>query len=144
MDRNNIFTVMKYVLYSIIVTSLFLTGCISPEKEDFDGGVWRADDGATVYLNGDGSVIINQINRLNVVSGGIKEGDFVNFTGEWKFTTDFNNQKIIDISTDDRGGFDFHIKGQGIFENKRPFDLFVYIGDPDNMDRYIFKRISIE
>jgi hypothetical protein len=150
MDRKNTFAAMKYTIYFTIVMSLFLTGCISPAKEDFSGGIWKADDGATVYLNKDGSAIINQINWLNIVSNGENEKK-IDLTGKWEFTTDLNNNKIIEFSTDDKMnfpynnmGFPFDIKGQGIFENKPPFDLFIYIGDPDEMNRYIFKKSSIE
>jgi hypothetical protein len=152
MDRKNTFTAMKYTIYFTIVMSLLLTGCISPEKEDFNGGVWRADDGATVYLNDDGSAIINQINWSNIVSGGENKKNVIDLTGKWEFTTAFNNLKVIEFCTDHLGSFEmngfycfsFDIKGRGIFENKQPFDLFIYIGDPDERNRYIFKKLPVK
>ena len=54
---------MKKLKYIIVLVSILLVSCnkYNPKKEDFDNGVWKASDGATILLNSDSSVTIKQI-----------------------------------------------------------------------------------
>lgn len=135
---------MKKLKYIIVLVSILLVSCnkYNPKKEDFDNGVWKASDGATIFLNSDSSVTIKQINLANIFfEFNNNKPNYVDLTGKWKLTTDLNKHKVISINSNNKYFFDINIKGHGIFEIKSPFDLFVYIGDPDEMNRYEFKNV---
>lgn len=127
---------MKHIM--IMGLFLFFQSCGNPkfERKDFVG-VWKAEDNATVKLNDDGSAIINKINLSNIFDN--KENQVVDFTGKWEFTTDMYKKKVVKINSL-KYTFDFYISGQGAFGNKPPFDLYVFIGDPDEMNKYRFVR----
>lgn len=99
-------------------------------------GVWKARDGAMVRLERGGVVIIKGMNMAMIWSNENKLADII---GEWKFTTDLNGNQVVEINAD-KYNFSFFMSGQGVVGNKPPFDLYVFIGDPDDFNKYSFTK----
>lgn len=63
----------------------------------------------------------------------------VSMKGQWIFSRDKYNNDLINVSAG-RYDFNFLITGDGAFENRPPWKLYIFIGDPDEMNRYIFNK----
>ncbi|MFV0507367.1 MAG: hypothetical protein ACK5L5_11820 [Bacteroidales bacterium] len=127
---------IKQIVTIIIGLFLFLQSCsnLKFERKDFVG-IWEAGDKATVELNEDSSTIIKDIDLSNIFYS--KTNETIDFSGKWEFTTDMYKKQVIRINSR-KYTFDFYISGQGTFGNKPPFDLYIFIGDPDEMNKYRF------
>lgn len=138
---------MKKFKYFILGFLLLILGCKEPKFEPKDFiGVWKADDSATIVINADGTCILNNLNNT-IINSAQNEISKINARGTWKKVTDINNGITGGISTgieftyklnNNKGGALFYISGKGINENKAPWDLFVWKGDPDEMKKYKF------
>lgn len=131
----------------VIIVLMVIHGCSpSPQKEDFVGE-WTADNGGIVYLNKNSSCVVENIN-ISKVYPEYKEN--LNFEGTWEFRDhDSNNNKQYNVfivskhtteSIDSIFVFEFDVAGQGILGNKPPWKLYMYIGDPDDMNWYELKK----
>jgi hypothetical protein len=127
-------------LITLIFISYVLGGCnnTAPKAEYFVG-TWKSKDGAVIELNRDFSFTAKQVNLSNIFFNMDGKNNRANFTGKWKFTTDDQKRKVIEVDSN-KYHFIFDISGQGVFENKPPWDLYIFIGDPDDMNKYKFKK----
>lgn len=132
----------------IVVMGLFLffQSCNNskPGREYFVG-TWKANDGAIIELYDNGKCKAIGLNYYKIYPFEKYQNQLLNFEGSWNFTD--NGKPKLHLSYDTGGtyqykgetkqsknGFDFNIVGQGLLENKPPFDLYVFIGDPDDID----------
>lgn len=140
---------MKKINFIIYTFLLFLLGCNKPkfEAKDFIG-VWKSDDGASITINKDGSCVLNNLN-YNIINITVGEFEKLNTNGTWEISNEVNNGITGGVSTglhisyklidrEGKGGIDFYIRGQGLNENKPPWNLFVWSGDPDDNIKYEF------
>jgi len=139
---------VKYFLLGFVL-SLF--GCNEHKFNDVDFvGVWQADDGARITINQDGTCVLNGLNK-SIVSIATDEKERLNANGNWKIVGNINSGITGGITTGlkisydlidrkGRGGILFYISGRGIKENKAPWDLFIWKGDPDEMIKYKFVK----
>lgn len=140
---------MKKFKYFILGFSFLILGCKEPKLEPKDFiGVWKADDSATIIINADGTCILNNLNNT-IINSSQNEISKINTRGTWKKVNDIDSGITGGISTgikftykldNKRGGTLFYISGKGINENKAPWDLFVWKGDPDEMIKYKFVK----
>ncbi len=128
----------KYIAVMLLFQLLFGCSHTKPERKDFIG-TWKADDGATVQLKEDGSLIVNQINLSNIFFDNKNPANKIDFTGKWEFTKDNYKRQVIKVNSS-KYTFNFNTSGQGALENKPPWDLYVWIGDPDDMNKYKFVK----
>lgn len=136
----------NFILYTFIL--LFL-GCNEPKFETKDFiGVWKADDGASIVINQDGTCKLNDLNNT-IINISQKEIKKINAQGTWKKIDDVNSGITGSISTgiefsytlmNRKGGTLFYISGQGFNESKPPWNLFVWSGDPDDNIKYEFTK----
>lgn len=136
-----------------IVFLLFLFSCNEPKFSDNDFvGIWKADDGAIISINKDGTCDLQNLN-YNIVSIAKDSSTKLNSNGTWKIINDVSSGITGGINTGlhisyklmDRagnGGIEFYISGQGINQNKPPWDLFIWKGDPDEMTKYKFVKYN--
>ena len=131
---------MKTNYTVIILLFQLLLSCSNPkpERKDFIG-TWKSDDGAMFQLHEDGSITAKQINLSKIFFEDEMQANKLDFTGKWEFATDNYQRRIIKV-TAGKYTFSFNITGQGITENKPPWYLFAWIGDPDEMDKYEFRK----
>ncbi len=144
----------------VVLLSIVLNGCsMNFKKEDFIG-TWKSGDGAVIELKKDGSYIAKQINYNNIYPNEKLKKKRFDITGNWEIINNskqenrlklssnatFSDYGIIDTYTIDgmvrshKVGLNFEISGEGIFENNPPYYLFVWIGDPDDMNKYKFAK----
>lgn len=138
-----------------------LLGCkeVKIETMDFVGS-WKADDGAIITLNKDGSYTAKNVNYYNYFPSKSIENKRLNFHGTWNLGSRKNGDNIIELESDntyaDNGvertylmngkefshklGMTLDITGQGVLGNEPPWNLYVFIGDPDEMNKYIFVK----
>lgn len=131
------------------VLSLF--GCTENTFKDSDFvGVWKSDDGANIIINEDKTCVLNGLNN-SIVGIAEAENEKLNTNGTWQIIQDVNSGITGGISTGikisynlmgrtGKGGIEFYISGQGISENKSPWNLFIWKGDPDEMVKYKFSK----
>ena len=129
-------------LLTIVIFANALQSCdgIHPKPKDFIGS-WKSDDGAIIELEKDSSFIAKQVNLSNIFFDKDNRNIKIDFEGRWEFTTDYKKKKIIKINSN-KYSFSFEISGQGILERKPPWDLYIWIGDPDDMNKYEFKKVK--
>lgn len=141
-----------------LVTLLFMISCNKKVNEKDLVGIWEAKDGATIELKPDKS-----FSGSNIDFGKIEfpEKEFANkkvtFDGNWKLTEYSKSIELVSGSTyadygientyldngikkSHRLGFSFIIEGSGLLQNSPPWKLVVYIGDPDEMNKYEFMK----
>lgn len=143
--------------------SVFLYGCYSPmpTKDDIKG-MWYSADGAVIELKADGSCVAKQIDYNSIYLEKEDKGKKIDFVGKWEIISEDKKWKLelyTDATFKDIGvnktyiyngeirshrlGLTFEISGSnGTQENKPPWYLFVWIGDPDNGDRYKFEKVE--
>jgi hypothetical protein len=127
------------------------------KQEDFIG-VWKSESGQSIlYLNEDGSCSGEldsfffrachdadfYLNSIGIDRGDLsKYNETKQFNGNWYFNLKdfYHNQSYISILDETQNiNFALDIRGSnGILENKPPWYLFFYIGDPDDMEKYKF------
>lgn len=128
---------------------LSLIGCKEPKFKQADFiGVWKAEDGAIITLNTNGTCTLYNINR-SILSITKSDDKKLTTRGTWKLIDNVNNGITGGISTgieityilterEGKGAVDFYISGQGLSERKPPWDIFIWNGDPDEMIKYKF------
>lgn len=161
MDRNDKMEMrIKIQCVVAMLLSLLPQSCSDPEpkREDFIG-VWKSDDGAVIELRIDGVYSAKQINYYNYDSEKEYENRRLDFTGRWEIVNEEKKLRLklqSNATFKDFGinrtytvdgqvyshkiGLTFDIAGQGLLEDKPPWHLFVWIGDPDNVDKYKFEK----
>lgn len=114
-------------------------------------GKWKSNDGASIAFKSDSSCSINDMDYFIVSSFPTNKNKRLNTTGRWKLVDNVESgitygiNKGIKISyqlpdREGKGGIEFYISGQGLNENKAPWDLFIWKGDPDEMVKYKFVK----
>lgn len=161
MDGNNTMEKLETKFVLLIVLFSF-QGCTEqdPAKDEIIG-TWTASDGARVELRPDGSYNASQIDYYSIYSEKEYKTKKLDFTGDWKIIH-LNGKPRLKLQTNatfkDFGidktytrdgqtlshklGLTFEISGEGILESNPPWHLFVWIGDPDDMSKYKFEKIS--
>lgn len=137
----------------------FFLGCGTPELRNQDFvGLWKSEDGAVIELNEDGSYTAKQVDYYKAYSEKEFKNKRIDFSGRWSFVN--SEKKKLELQSDatyqDFGidytytvdgkvrshkiGLTFEILGQGLFENRPPWYLFVWVGDPDDINKYKFEK----
>lgn len=137
-----------------------LQGCTDQEptrKEII--GVWQSNDGAIVEFKADSTYSAKQIDYYNMYLESEHKGKKLDFGGTWRMKY-WNGQQKVELYTDasfsDFGiektysnngqvvshklGITFEIFGKGLLGNKPTWHLFIWIGDPDDMNKYEFEK----
>lgn len=139
---------MKCFMIGIILSTV---GCKEAKFNEADFiGVWKADDGANITINQNGTCTLDGLNK-SIVSIAENDDEKLTTQGTWKLIDSVSNGVTGGISTvikitynlvdrEGKGGVDFYISGQGFSENKPPWDLFIWDGDPDEMIKYKFVK----
>jgi hypothetical protein len=113
--------------------------CKKPDREEFIGK-WESEDKAMIVLNEDGTCIVQNIDSVkfwnNHHNSTIKKPDG---TGKWKFASSAMFDYCIFIELD-KVHFRLDVVGTGHTGYFRPWKLFIYIGDPDDMNLYEFYK----
>ena len=164
LDRKLKIKTMKtfYGIILFILLAILLSGCNAEIRKSDLEGTWRSDDGALIVLNEDGTFIAKGINYFVVSGSKLFNGKKIDLSGEWQIGKTGNQEKksveLISNSTYkdfdvhktyvDENGLEqsykiyctFQVYESGLFNNKPPYSLFVYIGDPDDMNKYNFTK----
>ncbi|MFV0290432.1 MAG: hypothetical protein ACK5IJ_05960 [Mangrovibacterium sp.] len=139
---------LRCLMFGLIL-SLF--GCNKHKLSNSDFiGVWKADDGAEIIINENGTCILKGLNN-SIIAIAKDTSEKLNTKGSWKMIENVNNGITGGISTglkftykimdrEGNGGIVFYISGQGFNENKPPWDLFIWKGDPDEVIKYKFAK----
>lgn len=144
-----------------MIFSLSFSSCIKEPKYKSFVGVWKAQDGAIIELNSDGKYSAQKIDFSKIKD---TRPEFLskrlNFEGEWHLNS---KKRIIELESESRFkdhgientylyngekmshkvGISFNIEGSGLFQNKPPWFLVVFIGDPDDLNKYTFTKEEI-
>lgn len=133
-------------LIALVITFLF-QGCTGQEIARSEiAGIWIAKDGGKFTFSEDGTFKVEPLSGSKFFSGFDKyENKTFSETGKWELKENHGRQVValnIDRSETLQSGFStqFEISGEGILENNSPWYLFVWIGDPDNMNKYKFEK----
>lgn len=147
MDRNNDIKMRNIVSYLYLLSMFLFQGCTGsePTKNEIVG-TWAAEDNAIISFNEDGTFDTRNLPGSKIFSGfsEYKDEKF-NEHGNWKLRKGQGNW-IIDLDFDRsekvESGFatQMSISGEGLSENKPPWYLFIWIGDPDDMNKYKFVK----
>ena len=124
-----------------------LQGCLGqqPTKNDIIG-VWIAEDGGRFSFEADGSFTSENLSGSKIFSG-FANYDGMNFSesGNWELK-DASGGSIVSLNSRKseklQGSFSTQltVSGEGLLGNKPPWRLFAWIGDPDDMNKYEFKK----
>ncbi|WP_264550640.1 hypothetical protein [Flavobacterium sp. N2038] len=157
---------MKVILQSTII-SLFATilvGCTNTIKKNELEGIWKSDDGAVLFLYANGTYHAKRLNLYPIFEDENFKNKKTNLTGRWQIGETGNQKKqtielssnltfkdfdVDDTYIDENGSkqsYNIHctfiISETGIFEFKKTYILYSQIGDPDDMNRYQFKKMN--
>ncbi len=131
---------------------MFLIGCVNKNKtlkEDYFIGTWRSDDNAKIVLKKDGKGELFNFNFKNVDSIS-KIDSILNGDCEWRFVQIYGRDQVTITCYDGdtiqylgkivrtKFSINFNIGGTGLFGQSPPWNLYVFIGDPDDFNRYLF------
>lgn len=142
---------MKVLRNFMFGLTLFLLGCINHHFSNSDFvGVWQSDDGAKIIINNDGTCILSQLDN-SIVSIIKDTSEKLNTKGTWKMVNNVHSGITGSTNTGikitynlqnktGKGSIEFYISGQGFSENKPPWNLFIWKGDPDEMIKYKFVK----
>ncbi len=143
---------MKVILWfvSFIIVAVF-QGCSIPvpTREEIIG-TWRSSDGAMFEFRKDGSFTGQSLpgEKIFSPSDEFKNIKF-NESGKWDIKY-LHDRWVVNLRFDKspslKKGYDTRILisgSNGILENKPPWHLFAWIGDPDNGNRYKFEKGSV-
>jgi hypothetical protein len=116
---------------------IFMNSCKKPVNKEFIGK-WESDDKAMIVLNEDNTCTIRNMNATKIWSG---RNDSINGMGKWKFIPPdkWSSHYCIYINSN-KGSFPLYVMGTGMTGYFRPWKLFMYIGDPDDMNLYEFYK----
>jgi len=125
---------------------LFFQSCSNPKLErKYFIGIWKAKDGALIEIYDNGKCKAIGLNHYNIHPFDKYKNQLLNFDGNWDFVDKDEPKLHLSYYTGEtyqykgetkqsKNGIDFSIEGQGLLQNKLPFDLYVLIGDPDDID----------
>jgi hypothetical protein len=113
--------------------------CKNPNREEFIGK-WESEDKAMIVLNEDNTCVLRNLDATKIWGAKndseIKE---INSTGKWEFVSPDKLSRRYRIYIHyDKGHFPLFMMGTGLTGYFRPWKLFDYIGDPDDMNLYEF------
>ena len=135
----------KKKLQNLFLISLFFlfNGCNNskPTSQDFIG-TWVSEDGGEIIFKEDSICIVKGIyaKQINPFS---EEKVSLSGEGQWRIRTkDSNGYDKYNIAIYLKGViyFSLFISGEGLLDNKPPWYLFDYIGDPDELNLYKFTK----
>lgn len=135
----------QLILLLEMIASMFLFSCNSEKyKEEDFVGIWKSNDGAIIQLKSDFSFIANSLDFSKIYYPFYKcKNKKTDCIGKWKYTMNSQKERVIYVLCDvdnKQRSFSFYISGKGVLGNKPPWDLYVDIGDPDDMNRYVFTK----
>lgn len=137
--------------FFFIIFVAFLTCCSKKHNHIDFVGIWKSTDGASIKLNKDGTCYLNELNQNYLMSGNFKVNKKITTIGRWELIEDSDQDKIIEGNTENiriiyelidrkgKGKVAFNIIKDVFFENKAP-SIYIWIGDPDNNDKYLFEK----
>jgi hypothetical protein len=141
----------SFIIFTICCT---LIGCREPKfnRSDFIGK-WSSLDSSKIVFYPNGTCSLSKLNYYKINNVNRKVDDKLNTKGTWKLIYEYESGIPNGISTgvgisyespegiENGGGkIDFFISGQGILENNPPYYLFIWDGDPDNVEKYKFEK----
>lgn len=141
-------TKLNYLL--ILITVVILNSCGNPEPKQNDFiGIWKSSDGAYITLSQDGSCILKGVDYFKISSFPQNKNKRLNVKGTWSFVDGVESGIIDGINKGiniiyqipDRkgeGSITFYISGVGFLGNKKPWSIYIWNGDPDDMNKYEF------
>ena len=146
----------------MLCTLFFLNACDRPtelKKEQFTGS-WESGDGAIIELREDGTYTARKLDFLTYCCyDEIEDTMRFDMEGDWRIMEE-GDRPILKLSSnqtfEDYGiektytvdgkvlsykiGMELNISGRGMLENKPPWHLFYWVGDPDDMNKYEFLK----
>ncbi|SMP21106.1 hypothetical protein [Chryseobacterium profundimaris] len=136
----------------ILITFAFLHSCGNPKPQlnDFVG-TWKSKDNAHIILNQNGTCILKGVNYFKINTFPKNNNTKLNTEGTWRLVNNVdsgiidginNGISIVYTIPKDRlkGEIIFYISGHGLTGNNPPWSLFIWDGDPDDMNRYEFTK----
>lgn len=134
-------------LVSLIIALLQGCSSLTPTREEIIG-TWKCSDGALFNFRENGSFAGQSLTGENIFSSSNEfRGKKFNESGKWDIKY-WNDRWVVDLRFDKspslKKGYETRILiagSNGILENKPPWYLFAWIGDPDNGDRYKFEKV---
>ncbi len=150
------------IIYPLLLLMIFNCCGKGFQREEFVG-IWKSKDGAVIELKRDGTYIAKKIN-FNILypkEQFIKE--MPNNTGNWKINKSSDNIDCIVLNSNNTYGdynidntytidgakrshkiiLSFEISNEGMFASKPSYKLFLWVGDPDDMNKYVFFKDTI-
>ncbi|MDR0987864.1 MAG: hypothetical protein LBM06_00165 [Prevotellaceae bacterium] len=127
----------------VFCTVILLNGC-SREKPQFADfiGLWCTANGDTIRLMEDSCCIVRNMRDPNNTEDSIA----VNFVGKWDFKASgyWGYDRPIVVLFPEKSLYSkmFFVSGQGLFNNRPPWYFFRYIGDPDDLNEYAFRKVQ--
>jgi len=145
LERDIKFLKMRYIIITIFISLFPSCNGDKISKEDLVG-LWKSEEGSSIYLNADGSCFFDNVDCYNIFSR--YKNRVIDFSGSWTFNQErkYGGDHSIEIKTNKiliendtiNYSFSLYIKGTGVFENKKPWIIYKYKGDIDNLDIYKF------
>lgn len=137
----------KKSLFNLLFISLFflLNGCSNPKPtfQDFVG-IWVSEDGGEIIFKEDSTCIVKEL-YAKQISPFSEEKTSLSGEGQWRIRTkDSNGYDQYNIAINLKGViyFSLFISGEGLLDNRPPWYLFDYIGDPDELNLYKFTKVK--
>lgn len=107
--------------------------CDSLEKKSFVG-TWIAADKATIEFRSNNVVQLKNIDKNKIFYNPKSTKNEVSFEGKWNFNSEKN---IVNINSN-MYHFTLEVIGQGFLGNEPPYNLVLWVGDPDEINKYEF------
>lgn len=135
--------VSKTILCIICLVVSIATIACSTEIQPSDlKGTWYSPDGAELQINENGEFNLKNFQPSTLFST-INFDNRIDINGIWKLEKVglyyeielINSERTIPIV-----GITLLIKGKGLLNNTGVEYLYTYIGDPDDLNEYVFKR----
>lgn len=137
--------ILTNILFSIILLQF---GCSvpAPSKEDFIG-IWKSNDGGVFNFKDDNTFSAENLTGEKMFDGFQKYyGKKITEKGKWYIKKEKDRWRLfLDFKKVEQsnGGHStqLNIEGKnGVLLNKPPWVLFVWIGDPDDINKYEFTK----
>jgi hypothetical protein len=118
----------------------FIFSCKKPDRKEFIGK-WESDEKAMIVLNKDSTCIIQNFDLEKIWGNEPAIKEKLNGKGKWKFIhpDKYSGHYCIYVDSN-MGSFPLYVMGTGMTGYFRPWKLFKYIGDPDDMNLYEFYK----
>jgi hypothetical protein len=127
----------------IIVTAFALSctfSCRKPDRKEF-AGRWESGDKAMIVLHEDHTCFIRNMDASKIWS---HRNDSINGTGKWEFIPPDKFSAHYCIYVDlNKIHFPLYVTGAGMTGYFIPWKLFMYIGDPDDMNLLEFYKSGL-